>query len=199
MAYSAAGRQDDGDACTAQQAAPRQHGSGHGLVAEAASASNCTGSRGDGGTGGHEAAQGGPPLVFLYQVRPGGAGRSFGLNVARMAGLPPPVVSRASEVARHMQQHDQARGPGGSGGAEGSGARDACGAAAQGAAVWHVLREALSGLRGLVGGSLANDSSGPQRAPGGCDRDEGGGGGVSGGEWVERTQEAARRALLHDP
>ena len=38
----------------------------------------------------------------------GGADHSFGIEVARMAGLPPEVVGRAKEVLRHLQAHDVA-------------------------------------------------------------------------------------------
>ena len=37
-------------------------------------------------------------LVFLHQVRPGGADRSYGIEVARLAGIPQSVVLRARQV-----------------------------------------------------------------------------------------------------
>jgi DNA mismatch repair protein MutS len=37
--------------------------------------------------------------VFSHRVQPGSSSRSFGLEVARMAGLPPAVVERAREIA----------------------------------------------------------------------------------------------------
>ena len=43
-------------------------------------------------------ARGGAP-VFSHRVQPGSSSRSFGIEVARMAGLPEEVVERASEIA----------------------------------------------------------------------------------------------------
>ncbi|HEY8486561.1 MAG TPA: DNA mismatch repair protein MutS [Limnochordales bacterium] len=43
-------------------------------------------------------------LVFLRQVRPGAADRSYGIEVARLAGLPEPVVRRAEQVLRQLEQ-----------------------------------------------------------------------------------------------
>jgi DNA mismatch repair protein MutS len=43
-------------------------------------------------------ARGGAP-VFSHRVQPGSSSRSFGIEVARMAGLPPAVVERAKEIA----------------------------------------------------------------------------------------------------
>lgn len=45
-----------------------------------------------------------PKITFLYKLAPGVADRSFGLNVARMAHLPPNVVDRAAEQALQMEQ-----------------------------------------------------------------------------------------------
>lgn len=44
-----------------------------------------------------------PQITFLYKLVPGVADRSFGLNVARMAHLPPSVVDRAAEQAAHLE------------------------------------------------------------------------------------------------
>jgi hypothetical protein len=47
----------------------------------------------------------GPPeaaasrIVFTHRIEPGAADRSFGIEVARLAGLPPAVLERAREVA----------------------------------------------------------------------------------------------------
>jgi DNA mismatch repair protein MutS len=43
-------------------------------------------------------ARGGAP-VFSHRVLPGSSSRSFGIEVARMAGLPPAVIARAREIA----------------------------------------------------------------------------------------------------
>ncbi|MDE2710813.1 MAG: DNA mismatch repair protein MutS, partial [Acidobacteriota bacterium] len=37
-------------------------------------------------------------IVFLHRVAPGGTNRSYGIEVARLAGVPRPVVRRAHEV-----------------------------------------------------------------------------------------------------
>ena len=44
-------------------------------------------------------------LVFLKRVEIGSADKSYGIEVARMAGLPPAVISRAREV---LERHEQA-------------------------------------------------------------------------------------------
>jgi DNA mismatch repair protein MutS len=43
-------------------------------------------------------ARGGAP-VFSHRVLPGSSSRSFGIEVARMAGLPPTVIARAREIS----------------------------------------------------------------------------------------------------
>lgn len=43
-------------------------------------------------------------LVFLHQVEPGAADRSYGLAVARLAGVPAPVLSRARSVLARLEQ-----------------------------------------------------------------------------------------------
>jgi DNA mismatch repair protein MutS len=40
----------------------------------------------------------GEEIVFLHRLEPGGADRSYGIHVGRLAGLPAPVVTRAWEV-----------------------------------------------------------------------------------------------------
>ncbi|RZK49832.1 MAG: DNA mismatch repair protein MutS, partial [Hymenobacter sp.] len=37
-------------------------------------------------------------------LRPGGSEHSFGIHVARMAGMPPAVVLRANEIMHHLEQ-----------------------------------------------------------------------------------------------
>ncbi|MBV8354059.1 MAG: DNA mismatch repair protein MutS, partial [Candidatus Eremiobacteraeota bacterium] len=41
--------------------------------------------------------------VFSHRVLPGSSSRSFGIEVARMAGLPPAVVGRAREIAQVLE------------------------------------------------------------------------------------------------
>ncbi|WP_412070551.1 DNA mismatch repair protein MutS [Rubrivirga sp. IMCC43871] len=47
-------------------------------------------------------------VVFLRTLVPGGADHSYGIEVARMAGLPASVVARAKSVLRHLEAHDVA-------------------------------------------------------------------------------------------
>jgi DNA mismatch repair protein MutS len=43
-------------------------------------------------------------IVFLRKIEPGGSDRSFGIQVARLAGLPAPVVVRAQEILRNLER-----------------------------------------------------------------------------------------------
>jgi DNA mismatch repair protein MutS len=43
-------------------------------------------------------------VVFLRKIEPGGSDRSFGLQVARLAGLPATVVARAQEILRNLER-----------------------------------------------------------------------------------------------
>ncbi len=45
----------------------------------------------------------GSDVVFLHRIVPGGADRSYGVHVARLAGLPPGVVNRAWEVLNDLE------------------------------------------------------------------------------------------------
>jgi DNA mismatch repair protein MutS len=40
----------------------------------------------------------GEQILFLHRLQPGGADRSYGIEVGRLAGLPAPVIARAREV-----------------------------------------------------------------------------------------------------
>lgn len=42
-------------------------------------------------------------IVFLHRVTPGCIGRSYGVHVAKLAGMPPSVVRRAHEVLKHLE------------------------------------------------------------------------------------------------
>jgi DNA mismatch repair protein MutS len=46
----------------------------------------------------------GSNIVFLRRVEPGAADRSYGIEVARLAGLPAEVIERAREV---LSQHEE--------------------------------------------------------------------------------------------
>jgi DNA mismatch repair protein MutS len=43
-------------------------------------------------------------VVFLHEVAPGAADRSYGIHVARLAGLPKPVIERAEAVLATLEQ-----------------------------------------------------------------------------------------------
>jgi DNA mismatch repair protein MutS len=42
-------------------------------------------------------------IVFLHRIVPGGADRSYGIHVAELAGMPAPVLERAREVLRALE------------------------------------------------------------------------------------------------
>jgi DNA mismatch repair protein MutS len=46
-------------------------------------------------------------VVFLHEVQPGAADRSYGIHVAQLAGLPPPVVARAEAVLHSLEANEQ--------------------------------------------------------------------------------------------
>ncbi|MFO0462137.1 MAG: DNA mismatch repair protein MutS [Burkholderiales bacterium] len=48
-------------------------------------------------------------IVFLHEVRPGPASRSYGLQVARLAGLPAPVVRKAGALLEQLEARARAR------------------------------------------------------------------------------------------
>jgi DNA mismatch repair protein MutS len=47
-------------------------------------------------------------VVFLHEVAAGAADRSYGIHVAKLAGLPAAVVARAEEVLKILEQGEQA-------------------------------------------------------------------------------------------
>ncbi|MBX3732633.1 MAG: DNA mismatch repair protein MutS [Verrucomicrobiae bacterium] len=46
----------------------------------------------------------GEQLVFLRKVQPGATDKSHGIQVARLAGVPPPVIARAREILRVLEE-----------------------------------------------------------------------------------------------
>jgi len=46
-------------------------------------------------------------IIFMHEVQEGSADRSYGIHVAKLAGLPPAVVSRAREVLEMLQTGEQ--------------------------------------------------------------------------------------------
>lgn len=49
-------------------------------------------------------------IVFLHKIQPGRSDRSYGIHVARLAGLPPSVLSRAREILTALERDELARG-----------------------------------------------------------------------------------------
>lgn len=45
-------------------------------------------------------------VVFLYKLEAGRAAKSYGIEVARLAGLPPSVVNRAREVLERLERYE---------------------------------------------------------------------------------------------
>lgn len=64
-----------------------------------ASADNGLSTNGSGAA--HDASR---DVIFLHRILPGKADRSYGVHVARMAGLPPTVVKRAEEILIDLEQ-----------------------------------------------------------------------------------------------
>jgi len=46
-------------------------------------------------------------IIFLHQVQPGGADRSYGIEAGRLAGLPPTVIQRAKQVMQQIEKHSK--------------------------------------------------------------------------------------------
>lgn len=46
-------------------------------------------------------------IIFLHQVQPGGADKSYGIEAGRLAGLPPVVIGRAKEVMGQIEKHSK--------------------------------------------------------------------------------------------
>jgi DNA mismatch repair protein MutS len=51
----------------------------------------------------------GDRIIFLRKIVPGGTDRSYGLQVARLAGIPEDVLRRAQEVLHQLEQEDLGR------------------------------------------------------------------------------------------
>jgi DNA mismatch repair protein MutS len=46
-------------------------------------------------------------IIFLHQVKPGGASKSYGIEAGRLAGLPKSVIDRAHQVMNQIEQHSK--------------------------------------------------------------------------------------------
>ena len=49
-------------------------------------------------------------IVFLRKIVPGRSDRSYGIQVARLAGLPASVVARAKEILAGLERDELSRG-----------------------------------------------------------------------------------------
>jgi DNA mismatch repair protein MutS len=45
-------------------------------------------------------------IIFLRKIIPGGADKSYGIQVARLAGLPKPVLERAKEILANLERSE---------------------------------------------------------------------------------------------
>jgi DNA mismatch repair protein MutS len=45
-------------------------------------------------------------IIFLRKIVKGGADKSYGIQVARLAGLPAPIIARAKEILSNLEQHE---------------------------------------------------------------------------------------------
>nr|MBA2243191.1 DNA mismatch repair protein MutS [Chthoniobacterales bacterium] len=43
-------------------------------------------------------------IIFLRKIVPGGADRSYGIQVARLAGLPREILDRAKDILAHLEK-----------------------------------------------------------------------------------------------
>jgi len=48
-------------------------------------------------------------VIFLRRVVPGVADKSYGIHVARLAGLPMPVIARAREILQELETRDETK------------------------------------------------------------------------------------------
>ena len=47
-------------------------------------------------------------IIFLRKIIPGGADKSYGIQVARLAGLPKEILERAKEILAHLEKPEEA-------------------------------------------------------------------------------------------
>jgi DNA mismatch repair protein MutS len=47
-------------------------------------------------------------VIFLHEVAPGAADRSYGIHVGRLAGLPREVISRSEQILETLEKGEQA-------------------------------------------------------------------------------------------
>ena len=44
-------------------------------------------------------------IIFLRKILPGTADKSYGIQVAKLAGLPPSIVNRAKDILSHLEMN----------------------------------------------------------------------------------------------
>jgi DNA mismatch repair protein MutS len=49
-------------------------------------------------------------IIFLHKILPGRSDRSYGIQVARLAGLPPSVIARARDILTSLERDELTRG-----------------------------------------------------------------------------------------
>jgi DNA mismatch repair protein MutS len=54
----------------------------------------------------------GNKVIFMRKLKEGGSEHSFGIHVAQMAGMPNPIVLRASEIMSHLEKDKAMKNPG---------------------------------------------------------------------------------------
>jgi DNA mismatch repair protein MutS len=54
----------------------------------------------------------GEQILFIHRLQPGGADRSYGIEVGRLAGLPRSVIARAREMLTLLEEEQLVRGTG---------------------------------------------------------------------------------------
>ncbi|HMI77378.1 MAG TPA: hypothetical protein VK484_01225, partial [Ferruginibacter sp.] len=52
----------------------------------------------------------GNKIIFLRKLAPGGSTHSFGIHVARMAGMPPSLIDRANEILKQLEDSRESGG-----------------------------------------------------------------------------------------
>jgi DNA mismatch repair protein MutS len=55
------------------------------------------------------AVESGHDIVFLHHIEPGPASRSYGVQVARLAGMPPGLIKQARAALEALEAHQQAQ------------------------------------------------------------------------------------------
>src|SRR4029079_17478278 len=50
-------------------------------------------------------------IIFLRKIVPGGADKSYGIQVARLAGLPKEILDRAKEILSHLERPNSVTAP----------------------------------------------------------------------------------------